>query len=112
MEGVVELHSVRKLLTAASHAPVVERNHHLSTRRRPLQRLTITLTPTPVDIAIIIPKLQHSSGSWLSRLSLCLCGCICTARQRGLHEKTASLLIDMQRLSSCRQPRPPLHRRS
>lgn len=53
----MELQSGRKLLTAPSHAPVAEHNHHLPTRRRPLHRLTITPTPTPVDVAIIIPKI-------------------------------------------------------
>lgn len=52
-------------LTVPSRNHAAARNHHLPTRRCLLHQLTLIVTPTHADSAVIISKLQYSSCSSL-----------------------------------------------
>ena len=112
-------------LTVPSRNHAAAQNHHLPTRRCLLHQLTLIVTPTLADSAVIISKLQYSSCSKKTnnkkkknnkQAPPAYHGplfrpprCICTYRRqraievgRGPHQKAPSVLIDMHRLSSYR----------
>lgn len=108
-------------LTVPIRNHAAARNHHLPTRRCLLHQLTLIVTPTHADSAVIISKLQYSSCSSLlfkkkqtdttslRRLSLSAPAMhlhVSTTAWdrggRGPHQKAPRVLIDMHQLSSYR----------